>query len=155
MGNQLEIRQLWPREGLGVVIPVRSGCANEVIQRLGTFEEQCRFYTYFSSKGTPVEFPNMDGPNVSLAPQPHDHVVIQSGGKMWCGYNAWVERLGALAEYLEDSLFFVGDEEFYIDEFQLSNGKLHYCRVHEGGWRPLSEFIESLMTLTRQESGDE
>jgi len=144
MGNLRNIRQVSPREGLGVVIPIRAGCAVEVSRLLGDNAERCRFYTYFCSAGEPIEFPNLDGPDVALAPQPHDHLVIQSGGKMWCGYEVFVDHVRTLAPHLEDALFFVGDEEDYIDEFRLSSGELHYSRVHEGGWRPVEEFIRSL-----------
>jgi hypothetical protein len=144
VGNQREIRQVSPREGLGVVIPVRPGHAGEATQLLGDKDEQCRLYTYFRPAGEPIEFPNLDGPDVALGPQPGDHIVIQSGGKMWCGYEAFVDRVRALTPHLEDALFFVGDEEDYIDEFRLSGGELHYRRVHEGSWRPVDEFIQSL-----------
>ena len=144
MGNQREIRQVSPRDGLGVAISVRPGHATDITRLLGDIDEQCRFYTYFYPAGVPVAFPNLDGPDVSLGPQPCDHVVIQSGGKMWCGYDAFVDRLRALAPHLSDAHFFVGDEEEYIDEFRLSTGHLHYRRAHEGGWRPVDEFIRSL-----------
>lgn len=143
MGNQREIRQVSPRKGLGVVIRVRPGHSDEVTQLLGDNNEKCRFYTHFHPAGEPIEFPNMDGPNVALGPQSQDHVVIQSGGKMWCGYEAFVTHVRALAPHLEDALFFVGDEEEYIDEFRLSGEELCYRRVHEGGWRPVDEFIRS------------
>lgn len=144
MGNQREIRQVSPREGLGVIIPVRPGHASEVTQLLGDNDEQCRFYTYFQRAGDPIEFPNLDGPDVALSPRRQDHIVIQSGGKMWCGYEAFVDLVRALSPHLEDALFFVGDEEEHIDEFRLSGGGLHYRRVHEGCWRPVDEFIQSL-----------
>ena len=144
MGNQREIRQVSPREGLGVIIRVRPHHASEVTRLLGDNDEQCRFYIYFRPAGESIGFPNLDGPDVALGPQPGDHVVIQSGGKMWCGYEAFVGRVRSLAPHLEEALFFVGDEEQYIDEFRLSGGGLRYRRVHEGGWRPVDEFIRSL-----------
>ena len=153
MGNQREIRQVSPREGLGVVIAVRPDHAGEVIRLLGDEGEHCRFYTYFIPAGEPIEFPNLDGPDVSLAAQPCDNVVIQSGGKMGCGYDTFVDRLRALAPHLRDARFFVGDEEEYIDELRLTRGQLHYCRVHEGGWRPVDEFIRSLGLGTDAEPG--
>lgn len=153
MGNQREIRQMSPREGLGVVIPVRPGDAGEVTRLLGDQDEQCRFYTYFRPAGEPIEFPNLDGPDVALGPQPRNHIVIQSGGKMWCGYEEFAHRVRALAPYLEDALFFVGDEEEYIDEFCLSGGELRYRRVHEGCWRPVDEFIRSLGLGSMAEPG--
>jgi hypothetical protein len=144
MGNQREIRQVSPREGLGVAIPVRAGCAAEFSRLLGDGRERHHFYTYFSRAGEPIRIVNMDGPDVAIDPQSRDHVVIQSGGKMWCGYDAFVDHVRTLAPFLEDALFYVGDEEDYIDEFRLSAGELHYRRVHAGGWRPVDEFIRSL-----------
>jgi hypothetical protein len=144
VGNQREIRQVSPREGLGVVIPVRPGHSGAVTQLLDNDDEKSRYYTYFQPAGEPIEFPNLDGPDVALGPQPRDHVAIQSGGKMWCGYEEFVDHVRLLAPHLEDAFFFVGDEEEYIDEFRLSDGQLHYRRVHEGGWRPVDEFIRSL-----------
>jgi hypothetical protein len=143
VGNQHEIRQVSPREGLGVTIAIRPTCTPEVSRLLGDDDERCRFYTYVFPAGEPIKLPNLDGPDMVLGPQFRDHVVIQSGGKMWCGYEAFIERVRALAPHLEDVLFFVGDEEGYIDEFRLSGGVLHYRRVYQGEWRPLDEFIRS------------
>ena len=63
---------------------------------------------------------------------------------MWCGYGTFVEHVRALAPYLDDAHFFLGDEEEYIDEFRVCGGVLSYRRVHHGGWRPLDEYIKSL-----------
>ena len=143
MGNQRVIRQVTPREGLGVTIAVRAGFAGQVVRLLGDRDEESRFYTYFYRAGDPIEFPNLDGPGVALGVKARDHVGIQSGGKMWCGYEAFVDKVRALAPYLEDARFFVGDEENYIDEFRFADGVLHYCRVHEGGWVPLEYFLRA------------
>ena len=115
MGNQREIRQVSPREGLGVVLPVRAGRAAEVIRLLGDADERFRFYIHFYPAGAKIEFNNLDGADVAVGAQPSDHIIIQSGGKMWCGYDTFVERVRALAPHLEDGLFYVGDEEDYID----------------------------------------
>jgi hypothetical protein len=144
VGNQREIRQVSPRQGLGVVIPVRAGHGAEVERLLGDDCEQCGFYTYFRPAGEPIEVPNLDGPDIRLDPQPRDHVVIQSGGKMRCGYEQFVDRLRGLAPHLDDALFFVGDEIDYIDEFRLSEGRLLYRRVVQGYWWPVDDFIQSL-----------
>jgi hypothetical protein len=144
VGNQRELRQVLPREGLGAVLPIQVGHSAEVLRLLGDDDQQCRFYTYFRSAGEPIEFPNLDGPPVALSAQSRDHIVIQSGGKMWFGYETFVNHVRALAPHLGDATFFVGDEEDYIDEFRLSGGELFYRRVHEGGWRPVDEFIRSM-----------
>jgi hypothetical protein len=115
-----------------------------------------QFYTFLRRAGEPIQFMNLDGPTVdipdmALASQPRDHVIIQSGGKMWCGYEAFVDHIRALAPHLEGAHFFVGDEIEYIDEFRLCGGGLLYCRVHEGSWRPVDEFIWSLGLSSRAE----
>jgi hypothetical protein len=132
VGNLRELRQLTPRKGLGVVIPVRPGHSADLDRVLGDPTERHRFYISLSPIGKPIDFPNLDGPDVHLGPQPFECVVIQSGGKMWCGYEAFVGRVRELAPLLEDALFYVGDEEDYIDEFRLSGGVLEYRRVHSG-----------------------
>jgi hypothetical protein len=151
VGKQWEIRQVSPREGLGVVIQVRPRHTDQVTKLLGDKDEQCRFYTYFTPAGELIKFPNLDGPNVEIVPQAGDHIVIQSGGKMWCGYEAFVDHMRALAPHLEDTLFFVGDEEEYIDEFRLTAGEPRYRRIHKGGWRPVDEFIQALGLGSRAE----
>ena len=80
---------------------------------------------------------------MNLHPQPFDCVAIQSGGKMWCGYVAFVGRVRELAPHLADALFYVGDEEDYIDEFRLSGGVLEYRRVHSGYYLPVRNFLRS------------
>lgn len=141
MGNQREIRQVEPREGLGVVVRVRPDLV-ETVRAMLPFGEE-RFYTSFYPAGLPIEFPNMDGPNVALGVLPGDHIAVQSGGKMWCGYEAFVQFVGQLAPCLEDALFYAGDECDYIDEFRIRAGRLEYQRVHEGGWLPVDDYLRA------------
>jgi hypothetical protein len=143
VGNQREIRQVSPRHGLGVVIPVVTRRIVEVKQLLGDDAEQCRFYTYFCPAGEPIHIANLDGPDIQLPAQARDHITIQSGGKMWCGYEEFVARVRSLAPHLGNTLFFVGDELDYIDEFRLSDGQLLYRRVVQGYWWPVDDYIRS------------
>jgi len=106
-----------------------------------TAEHRGRFYTYFCPAGEPVEIPNMDGPAVCIGPSKRDYVVIQSGGKMWCGYEAFIEHTRPLGPHLEDALFFVADEEDYIDEFLIEGGRLKYQRVLQGAAWNLNRFL--------------
>jgi len=101
------------------------------MQILGDIDEQGRFYTYIHPAGKPIQFFNLFGPDVSLPPEECDNVIIQSGGKMWCGYGAFVDRVETLAPHLEDAHFFIGDEQYYIDELRIMDGELHYQCVHE------------------------
>jgi hypothetical protein len=117
VGNQREIRQVSPREGRGVVIPIQVGHSGEVRRLLGDVNQQCRFYTCFRPAGEPIEFPNMDGPAVVLGSQSRDHAVIQSGGKMWCGYEAFVDHVRALATHLDDATFSSGTRKTISTSF--------------------------------------
>jgi hypothetical protein len=147
MGNQREIRQVLPRSGLGAILRVRAGQGAHVKNLIGTSRARGNFYTYFCPAGEPIEIPNMDTSlDLRRDASEHDHVAIQSGGKMWCGYERFVAHVGHLAPLLEDAQFFVGDEEDYIDEFMLIDGQLRYRRVHQGGWWDLEDFLTSRAT---------
>lgn len=62
---------------------------------------------------------------------------------MWCGYEAFVDHVRALSTHLGNGIFFVGDEEDYIDEFRITAGELHYHSVHAGRWWSVKEFVQS------------
>lgn len=141
MGNQHEIVQVEPRRCNGValrVVPGHGRTVRELLESAGG-----EFYTGFVAVGEPLEFPNLLGPPTSLGVLDGDHVTVQSGGKMWCGYDAFVDHVRKLSPYLEDALFYVADEEDFIDEFRFRAGELQYRRVHQGGWWPLDDFLQS------------
>ena len=54
-----------------------------------------------------------------------------------------MDHVRDLAPHLENALFFIGDEEDYIDEFLLSDSQLLYRRVHQGYWWPVDDYIRS------------
>jgi hypothetical protein len=141
VGNMREIRQVEPLQGLGVVIRIRPECVDRVRETIPLGSDL--YYTSFYPAGAPIEFPNLDGPDVDFGILPGDHIVIQSGGKMWCGYEQFVQLIGQLAPMLEDALFYVGDEVDYIDEFRISDGRLNYQRVHEGYWWSVRDFLRT------------
>lgn len=85
MGYLREVRQLTPRKGLAVVVPVRPGHSADVERVLGEPSERHRFYISLWPAGEPIRFPTLGGPDVRLPAQPSDCAAIQSGGKMWCG----------------------------------------------------------------------
>jgi hypothetical protein len=151
MGNQREIRQVSPREGLGVVIAVRVGRRDEVLRVLGDTSVR-HFYTFFYPAGARIAFPNLDGPDVDQDPQDFDVVIIQSGGKMWCGYEAFVQNLCELAPFLEDAKFFVADEDWLVDEADLRDGVLHFRRVGDG-YFDVTSFLEERRAGTTDEAG--
>lgn len=143
MGNQREVRQVSPRSGLGVILLVRVGLATDAKRLVDTLEQQS-CYMHFCPAREPIEIPNLDSTfDIRQSPSDRDHIAIQSGGKMWCGYENFIDHVRSLAPLLEDAQFFVGDEEDYIDEFSIVDGKLLYKRVHQGFWWGLAAFLSS------------
>jgi hypothetical protein len=125
----------------GVVLAIIAGESAKVAALLGT---RIGYYIYFAPADKPISFDNLAGPDVDLGIREGDHIVIQSGGKMWCGYENFVELVRELAHSLEDSLFYVGDQEVcYVDEFRIQNRCLQYRRVHQGTYLPVEMFLES------------
>lgn len=140
MGNQREIRQVAPTQNLGVAIPIRDLCVQSVSDILAQHESGY-FYTYIAAPDEPTSFPNMDGDDTKLTSSASPRFIIQSGGKMRCGYDSFCGHVADIAKHLHDAHFFVGDEEDYIDEFQITDGQLHLQRIHSGGWRALDQFL--------------
>ena len=140
MGNLREIRQVAPTQNLGVAIPIRDPCVQSVADILAQHKSG-HFYTYIADRDEATTFPNMDGDDTRLAPSTSARFIVQSGGKMWCGYDSFCGHIADAAKYLHDAQFFVGDDEHYIDEFQITDGQLSLQRVHSGGWRALDQFL--------------
>ena len=143
MGNQREIIQREPSENRGVILRVLPGQSHSVRELLHGLDDPPGFYTHFISAGDALTFPNLDGPDTVAGKAEVDTLVIQSGGKMWCGYERFIELVRRVAASVEDALFYVGDEEDYIDEFRIRSRCLHYARVHQGCWRSLDDFFKS------------
>lgn len=139
MGNQREIIQVEPRQCHGVVVPVRQESARHV--QVLVDELEGHFYTHFTEAHGVVRFPNLDNADTLVTDIQGPHLIIQSGGKMWCGYEHFIQHLRELAPHLGDALFYVGDEEDYIDKFRLSAGSLQHQRVHEGYWWDLPAYL--------------
>ena len=131
MGNQREIRQLSPRNGLGVVVDIKPNCDNKVAHILGQ-HDRGYFYTYLVAENAEFSIPNMDGPDMHLSKSTSARLAIQSGGKMWCGYDKFCDHLEFLSKCLNETRFLVADEENYIDEFSIGDGTLVRTRVHSG-----------------------
>lgn len=140
MGNQREIRQVVPSAQLGVAIPIRDGCVDAVAGLLAKHEVG-HFYTYIAEPGADYIISNMDYGKTPIGTSDTARFIIQSGGKMWCGYEAFCDHIANVAKYLHDAHFFVGDELDYIDKFRITNGKLHYKRVHSGYWLAVDEYL--------------
>jgi hypothetical protein len=145
LGNQREIIQTEPQRRRGVVLQVRpeaSTAARELVE-----PAEGKFYSYIVPPGQSDRVHNMDGPvgeNETLAPADVPRVVIQSGGKMWCGYDNFVEHVRALSPLVQDAVFYVGDEEDYIDEFLIRSGALNYRRVHQGYWWDVEDYLATV-----------
>jgi hypothetical protein len=140
MGNQREIRQVFPVVQLGVAIPIRDGFADTIANILGQ-SAKGHFYTYLAPPDEEYTIPNMDFGDTPIGRSRVSRFIIQSGGKMWCGYEAFCGHIASVAQYLADALFLVGDEEDYIDQFSISDGEMNYERVHTGCWRPVEDYI--------------
>jgi hypothetical protein len=140
MGNQREIRQVLPVRRLGVAIYVRNGFAG-AIESVVAKHEIGHFYTYVAAPDVDFTIPNMDFDDTPIGRSVVARFIVQSGGKMWCGYEAFCKHIATAAKYLDDAVFLVGDEEDYIDQFSIADGKLDYRRVHSGCWRSVEEFI--------------
>lgn len=142
MGNQREIRQVYPVARLGVAIPIRAGFEPVIASLLAGYEIG-HFYTCIAPPDEDFSIANMDFGETVIERSRQSRFIIRSGGKMWCGYAAFREHIAAVAPYLEDALFLVGDEEDYIDQFLISEGVCEYRRVHAGYWLPVEEYIRA------------
>jgi len=80
-----------------------------------------------------VEITGLTGPDRRVEGLHGGYLVIQDGGKMWCGYRNFVNHIRKLAPMLEDALFCIQDEdERFIDEFRIENRHLQYKRIQQG-----------------------
>ncbi len=140
MGNQHEVRQTEPfRVEAGAAIPVKAGHYEALLRK----EEELHDYRMLleESEGL-LEFPNLDQQATRLE-RAGQFLCIQSGAKMWCGYRAFIAKLEQLSPHLEDAVFYIADEEDFVDRFSIKGGALQYKRVHSGGWYPLDDFPET------------
>ena len=140
MGNQREIRQIEPCSRLGVCIPVSEGKAG-VVRSIVDSHSIGHFYSYLYDVGAEQSIPNMDGADSDLGVLVNPAFVIQSGGKMWCGYPSFTQHITEVSPYLSDATFLVGDEEDYIDEFEIRSGSLKVTRLVSGFWMSVEDYI--------------
>ena len=140
MGNVREIQQISLSAHLGVAIPIREGFADTVAKMVGQ-HKQGHFYTYIAPADVEYSIPNMYDNATRIGRSRSPRFIIKSGGKMWCGYENFCDHLAAVAPYLEDALFYVGDDYGDIDEFSIRNRQLNRVRVQSGGWRTVEDYL--------------
>ena len=140
MGNQREIRQTFPEVRLGVAIEIRNGALPAVKSILNRYKPS-NFYTSILPAGIRDVMPNLDFGNTIMEPAPFARLTIQSGGKMWCGYDEFRDHIAELAPHLHNATFFVRDDHGDIDEFRIIDGMLLFCRVCSDCCLLLDEFL--------------
>lgn len=140
MGNQREIKQLRPIRRNGFAVPVSDTAASRIREILARHDFG-HFYTYLLERDEQGIIPSLDGEATDLGVLLAPHLVIQSGGKMRCGYDNFKDHIFKLSPYVPDSMFLLGDEDQYIDQYEILSGQLYYNRVHDGGWWDLSDYI--------------
>jgi hypothetical protein len=151
MGNQREVRQTKPfRVEHGAAIPIRDGQIDAVRDQIG---QNVTFYMIPTSSDGYFSFPDLDYEDTTVD-RKGDLLCIQSGGKMWCGYEEFVGKVRRIAQFLEYATFYIADEEDCVDRFVVRNGGLDYQRVHQGSWFPLDAYPET-RSPTGTSSGSE
>jgi hypothetical protein len=142
MGNTHHIQQIAPnRTRGGVAILVRRPFMGVVRQKHESLEEKC--YTFLHLLEVSFQIHSVNFPDESFRDQLL-YFCIQSGGKMWCGYDNFIAVVRDFAPYLEDALFYVNDEIGYcgfVDEFLLENGSLYHRRVAESGYGSIDDYL--------------
>ncbi len=139
MGNQREIRQVSPRFHLGVEVAISDGSVDSVANILSEHEVG-QFYTYIAKANEDYSISNLDFGDTNIGTSPAPRFIIQSGGKMACGYEAFCEHLARVSRYLHDAQFFIGDEDC-IDEFRIVDQQLNLRRVHAGGLWCVEDYL--------------
>ena len=137
MGNQHEVRQLEPfLVRWGAAIPIKAGHWNELLAKT---EELQRHSMFVAQSNGAFEIENMDYGPVRVE-RGGEFLAIKSGGKMWCGYRAFIDLLTSLARLLENAEVYVADEQDFVDRIVIRAGRLEYERVHSGSYFGLDDW---------------
>ncbi len=139
MGDQREIKQIRPIRRSGFAVPVKDNAATSIREILAGYAVG-HFCRYLLERNEIGSIPSLDSSPTVLGVLHEPHFVIQSGGKMRCGYENFKSHIALLSAYLPDSMFLLADEEQYIDRYEIVNGALHYRRVHDSGWWDLTDY---------------
>ena len=125
------------RDGYGAAISVRDGHMDALLE---LHDELYEFRMIPIRSHGAESFPNLDYEDREL-PVPGDYLCIQSGAKMWCGYDRFCTEVATIAEHLEDATFYIADEEDFVDRFRIVDGGLQYERCHSGYWYGLEDYL--------------
>ena len=156
MGNTHTIVQTVPHIVRGAILTVE----NEAVISFFSDEGSPSYYHYNDSEGrqfyihleidkSRISFPNLDCKDTEISLSKRTYIYIQSGGKMWCGYESFVKIIDKLARYVSDSEFYIGDENDFIDKYVIENGALNYERVHSGSWYDVDKYLAENGTSIR------
>jgi hypothetical protein len=140
MGNQHEVRQMKPFfVQWGAAIPIKPGQSKAL---LGTVTDLQDYRMRVEHSDGTFEIQNLDYENVHIE-RAGDFLCIQSGAKMWCGYQAFLTALSALAGFLDDALIYIADELEFVDQLVIGQGALQVTRVHSGSGCSLDDWPET------------
>ena len=136
-----ELAQIEPRRlQHGAAIPVRPDSVAALLDYLDGFDAS-RFYVHFAEIDGTHRFSNLDYEDTVVTGS-GPHLIIQSGGKMWCGYDDFISKLRDLAPFVENATIFIADDNDFVDHLEFADGRLKYERVHSGSWFALEDYFE-------------
>ena len=137
VGNQHEVRQLEPfLVQWGAAIPIKAGFFDNL---QGKMAELQRHYMFVERSDGAFQIVNLDYDSAHIE-RTGEFLCIQSGGKMWCGYRAFIDLLTSLAPQLENATLYIADEQDFVDRIVINAGSLKCERVHFGFGYPLDDW---------------
>lgn len=143
MGNLHIVVQLGPaktRDGAAILVrPDRRADLRRWHEAIGGEE----FYTYLQTVPLSFAITGVNGQDGEFRDELL-YLVVQSGGKMWCGYEEFAAAIARFAPALEDATFLVGDEYVgFVDEYTIVGGELKRRCLAERGSYP-EAFLDDL-----------
>lgn len=139
MSNVHALQQVRPYRCQGCILRVHTSFIDAVEHLLTSLHG--RYHSYFAAPNDRVAILNLHAADTIMPVLPGAYVVLQSGSKMRCGYEAFIAHMRHLAPFVADAAFYVADEEDYLDQFVLRDGQLHYQRGLEGASWNLDAYL--------------